>query len=87
MLSSSIFSNKFGDRAIHHAVNHNYIYFQIQDCTDNEEMSNLQDEHKFCSIVDRSGWPIECVINMKPRFDFVSQILMEELFDKRLSAL
>ena len=50
-------------------------------------MSNLQDEHKFCSIVDRSGWPIVCVINMKSRFDFISQILMEEWFDKQLSAL
>ena len=40
-----------------------------------------------CAIVDRSGWPVGRVINMLSRVDFISQLLIEELFDKRLSAL
>lgn len=47
----------------------------------------MLDDPKFCTIVDRSGWPVERVINLHARVGFINQILMEELFDKRLPAL
>lgn len=47
----------------------------------------LLDDPLFCAIVDRSGWPVERAINLRSRVDFINQILIEELFDKRLSAL
>ncbi|XP_028412592.1 uncharacterized protein LOC114535489 [Dendronephthya gigantea] len=60
---------------------------KIEDCTDDEELSNLLDEPRFSSIVDRSGWPVGRVLSIKSRVDFISQILIEELYDKRLPSL
>ena len=62
-------------------------FFKIENCNSDEEISVLYDDARFSSIIDRSGWPTESVINMKCRFEFVSRILIEELFDKRLPAL
>ncbi|XP_028405450.1 uncharacterized protein LOC114528072 [Dendronephthya gigantea] len=53
---------------------------KIEDCTDDEELSNLLDEPRFSSIVDRSGWPVGRVLSIKSRVDFISQILIEELY-------
>ena len=60
---------------------------KIEDCKSDEEILCLYDVPKFSSIIDRSGWPMQSIINMKCRFEFVSRILIEELYDKRLPAL
>ena len=38
-------------------------------------------------MIDRSGWPIGRVLNMKSKGDFVSHMLVEELVGKRLQLL
>lgn len=38
-------------------------------------------------MVDRSGWPIGKVLNMKSKGDFVTHMLVEELVGKRLQLL
>jgi hypothetical protein len=68
-------------------VTNDYQFLKIEDCRNEDEISALYEEATFCSIIDRSGWPTESVINMKSRFDFVSHILIEELYDKRLPCL
>lgn len=38
-------------------------------------------------MIDRSGWPIGRVLNIKSKGDFVSHMLVEELVGKRLQLL
>jgi hypothetical protein len=66
-------------------VTNDYQFLKIAEMK--MRFSALYEEATFCSIIDRSGWPTESVINMKSRFDFVSHILIEELYDKRLPCL
>ncbi len=51
------------------------------------EIGSLLNDSICCAIVDRSGWPVGQVINMQSIVDFISQMLIEELLDKSLSAL
>ena len=64
-----------------------FFWHKVEDAQTDEEISNLYDQPKFSTLIDRSGWPIGRVLNMKSKGDFVTYMLVEELVGKRLQLL
>ena len=47
-------------------------------------MNSVCDVPKYSTIIDRSGWPIGRLLNLKSKGDFITNILVEELVGKRM---
>ena len=50
-------------------------------------MNSVCDVPKYSTIIDRSGWPIGRLLNLKSKGDFITYILVEELVGKRIQLL
>ena len=50
-------------------------------------MNSVCDVPKYSTIIDRSGWPIGRLLNLKSKGDFITYILVEELVSKIIQLL
>lgn len=64
-----------------------FLFNKVDDAQTDEDINSLLDDPKYSTIVNRSGWPVGRVLNLKSKGDFITSILVEELVDKRIQLL
>ena len=60
---------------------------QVEGSQSEEDLNSVCDVPKYSTIIDRSGWPIGRLLNLKSKGDFITYILVEELVGKRIQLL
>lgn len=64
-----------------------FFFNKVDDVQIDEDINSLLDDLNYSIIVDRFGWLVGRVLNLKLKGDFIIFILVEEFVDKRIQFL